>query len=135
MKLRIRGDSIRLRLTEPEVRALAETGFVEETVRFPGAAILRYRVETGPHADGVHAGMVKSVMWVRLSREAVARWAESDEVGIAGVQSLQDGGVLRVSVEKDFECLNPGHAEDQSGAYPHPGATRQACAGGSEASA
>jgi hypothetical protein len=120
MKLRIRGDSVRLRLTEPEARALAEVGYVEETVRFPGAALLRYRVETGPLVDGVHAGLVKSCLWVRVSREAAARWASGAEVTISGEQSLAEGGVLRVSVEKDFECLHPGHAEHEAGAYAHP---------------
>lgn len=128
MKLRIRGDSIRLRLTEPEVRALAATGVVEEAVRFPGAAMLTYRVESGPHADGVHAGLAKSCVWVRLSESAVARWATSEDVGIEGVQTLTGGGVLRISVQKDFACLHPlDGREKEAGAYPHPGRASGAC--------
>lgn len=128
MKLRMRGDSIRFRLTEPEVRTLANAGVVEEIVRFPGATELRYRVEAGAHSDGLHAGFVKSCLWVRLSREAVARWAVGDDVGIEGTQVLGDGGVLRVSVEKDFECLHPAmRRQVEEGAYPHPGRASGAC--------
>jgi hypothetical protein len=111
-------------LTEPEVRALAERGFVEEVTQFPGAARLRYRIEARKTVEGVHAGFVKSCLWVRVARDAVARWASSDEVGIEGEQPLIDGSMLRVTIEKDFACLNPTHAEDQTGTYPNPAAKR-----------
>ncbi len=44
MKLRIKGDSLRLRLTQGEVTALDTGGVVEEKVRFGGGAALIYRL-------------------------------------------------------------------------------------------
>lgn len=45
MKLRILGNSIRIRLTRPEVEALAGAGHVEETTELGATEHLIYRVE------------------------------------------------------------------------------------------
>ena len=45
MKLRLRGNSIRLRLSQRDLATLLEDGAVEERVEFPGGSVLRHRLE------------------------------------------------------------------------------------------
>jgi hypothetical protein len=111
LKLRIQGDSLRLRLTQAEVASLARDGAVECAIHFPGNQILHYSVmadrEMGvSFADG----------WVRvtLPEAAVKRWNETDEVSI---ESLV--GDTHVLVEKDFQCLHAEKDQDPD-AFPNP---------------
>ncbi len=50
MKLRIKGNSLRLRLQQAEIAALREGKAVEETVRFSPASRLVYALERGGDA-------------------------------------------------------------------------------------
>ena len=45
MKLRLQGNSVRLRLTRSEVERLREIGLVEELVDFGTAEVLAYRLQ------------------------------------------------------------------------------------------
>jgi hypothetical protein len=119
MKLRIKGSSIRLRLTEPEVRTLASVGALEESVRFPDGATWRYRLErvaSGP----MRAGVKDSCLCVGLPADEIEAWAGTDRVGIDASIPLSGGGTLAILIEKDFECLHPRAGEPGAGAYPHP---------------
>ena len=124
MKLRIKGNSIRLRLTRPEVGALVERGVVAEETRFADGAVLGYRVVSDAvQADGAEPGalFVDGVVTVRLPAAVVGRWARENIVGLEHVELLKGGGELRILVEKDFECLQVGNPESDAGAYPNPG--------------
>jgi hypothetical protein len=120
MKLRIRGNSIRLRLTQPEVGTLASGGAVEERTRFPDGAVLRYRLVSDGAAGEPGATFQDGVLTVRLPTAAVGRWARETVVGLEHTTPLNGGGELRLLVEKDFECLNPTRGESDEGAYPNP---------------
>jgi hypothetical protein len=113
MKLRIEGNSLRLRLRRLEVSRLAEHGSVEEATPFRCGGILTYRIETGGPA--VVAGLAAGCITVRIPPSQAVAWAASDEVGIYG----RDGD-LRIAVEKDFRCLTRPAEEEHADAYPHP---------------
>ena len=119
VKLRIRGDSLRLRLTRGEVRQLRETGSVVETIHF-GVGELQYELRSADVATPV-ASFDGSRIAVSLPREQANAWADGDEVGIAAEQALA-GGQLSLLIEKDFRCLAPRGGEDDGDAFPHPGA-------------
>lgn len=122
MKLRLRGNSLRLRLTRNEVCRLAEVGLVEEAVVFGGSteSILVYRVRSGESDDATHnAGRIEVV----VHSAAVTEWANGTSEGIY----FETGAGLRVAVEKDFRCLAPRDGEDDSDAFEHPGGP-SACA-------
>lgn len=122
MKLRIRGDSLRLRLTRGEVHALRETGRVSETIHF-GARALDY-VLCSADVDAPEARFVGDRIEVALPHATARSWAEGDEVGIEAEQRV-DQGALRLLIEKDYQCLTPREGrerEDDTDAFPHPGA-------------
>ncbi len=73
MKLRIRGDSLRLRLTRGEVRALRETGSVRETIHF-GASALNYELRSA-EVDAPVASFADARILVELPRAQAEAWA------------------------------------------------------------
>ena len=122
MKLRIRGNSVRLRLGQSEVRRLAESGAIEESTQFDpaGQQQLSYAVESASDAAGVSASFAAGKIRVRLPADLVRRWASSDAVTIEGKQVIAGGNWLKILVEKDFECIDGPAEEPQDDAYPHP---------------
>lgn len=118
MKLRLRGNSLRLRLTKNEVTRLAESEVVEESVSFGTGAesVLVYRIRCAERQDATHAaGRIE----VLVTAAAVRDWAAGPAEGIY----FETASQLRVAVEKDFRCLAPREGEDDSDAYEHPGGT------------
>ncbi|MEM9385287.1 MAG: hypothetical protein AAGA68_09530 [Pseudomonadota bacterium] len=119
MKLRIRGNSIRLRVTRGELASIASDGLVEEIVDF-GSNALRYRLVRDPEATAAQARFADQIIEVRLPAVAVDAWAHDEaEVSIDAEQRL-DAGALRILVEKDFACLQPRAEEDESDMFAHP---------------
>lgn len=126
MKLRIRGDSLRLRLTQGEVAALVERGRIEDSVAFGPETQLTYAVATrGAAGDqAVTASLAGHHLTVTAPAEVVRAWAANDEaVGLEGSQDAGSGRTLRVLVEKDFSCLKERPNEDDSDAFPNPKST------------
>ncbi len=120
MKLRIRGDTIRLRLKRSEVEQIAAGESLVDTTHFPGAT-LTCRLERSD--DGEFAATFDdNTLAIRLPAGDVHRWASSDEVSLFAEQEV-DSHTLFLLVEKDFQCLSPGHhrsQEDDEDTYPHP---------------
>lgn len=119
MKLRIRDNSVRLRLTRSEVDTLREEGLVEARTDFPGGIDFQYVLESSPASVKPGAFFSNKVMTVRLPETTVLDWATTDQVSIQGEQQLDDGGTLSILVEKDFQCLTD-RDEDESDMFPHP---------------
>jgi hypothetical protein len=119
MKLRIRGNSIRIRVSKPELDAIAAAGSVEDKIQFAPASELRYRVDV---RDGgaVAAEFGESLIRVIVPKAEVARWLEPEQVSIEGSQAIGDGTHLRVLVEKDYTCLAPRRDEDDSQLFANP---------------
>lgn len=113
MKLRIRGNSIRLRLTRGEVERLALEGQVEETVqlgrRFGYALIVAEKGSVAAEFDGDR-------ILVTVPRPEISEWAATERVGI---EAFTNG--VTVLVEKDFACLASRSNEDESDMFKRPG--------------
>lgn len=127
MKLRIRDNSIRLRLTQTEVDHVREQGLVRGYTHFAGGNTFGYLLESSPATVKPEAHISNNVLSVRVPQQDIRQWADSDEVSIAATQILDDGDELRILVEKDFACLAPREAEDESDMFPHPQADEQRC--------
>lgn len=125
MKLRIRGNSLRLRLTRGEVAALAERGRVDDGIAFgsePGAR-LGYSIVCADDASVLSARLGGGAIVVTVPAAVARAWAASDDVSLEAEQALGGGGggdVLRLLVEKDFACLQPRTDEDDGDAFPNP---------------
>jgi len=118
VKLRILGNSIRLRLARNEVERVAGLGAVEDSVRFGPGEMLRYRLEAG---DAPAARFTGDSLVVRLPQAEIAGWAGSEEaVSLRAEQPIGAGETLSLLVEKDFECLVPREDGDAGDLYTNP---------------
>ena len=120
MKLRIRDNSVRLRLMRSEVEALRDRGEVSASTSFPGSRKLHYRVESSPASVRAAALFYDNTLTVSLPEAEVIAWATTDQVSMQDEQTLDNGDSLQLLVEKDFVCLTPREGEDESDMYPHP---------------
>jgi Family of unknown function (DUF7009) len=118
MKIRIKGNSLRYRLTRPEVQGFSETGLVEERVNF-GAVALTYAL-CKTDARELSAGFANNRIVLYLPAAFIDEWVHTDKVGfdhrmpLAGTDES-----LYLLVEKDYSCLDKVE-EDQSDNYPNP---------------
>jgi hypothetical protein len=121
MKLRIRGSSLRLRLTQAEVKQLETEGEVAEQVNFGPGAVLTYRLYSDLKNSEINATYTDDVIEIRIPERVALKWCRTDQVSLAHSQPLADGE-LKIAVEKDFACLAPRTEEDESDNFPHPNA-------------
>jgi hypothetical protein len=123
MKLRIYDDSIRLRLTQSEVAQIARGMAVESVCRFPGGAALTYTlmVADTPAIDARFAGERIEVV---IPRDRATQWATGIDVALRSER--RHNSVLDILVEKDFACLEPRDADDDTDRYPNPHAQPKA---------
>lgn len=119
MKLRIRGNSIRLRVSKSELSQIATSGAAEDAVRFAAGAVLRYGIEVTP-AGPVSARLADGFVRVTVPKSSVDLWMQPEEVSIEGQQALGNGEFLRILVEKDYTCLAPRSGEDDSDLFANP---------------
>ena len=124
MKLRIRSNSVRLRLGPREVQSLLQNGSLVETVRF-GAGdtqALRYRLVLSSTGAPMSAQIKDFEITISISRSVTQAWAEDDGLTIVGEQSVGNDQTLKILVEKDLQCLE-STAEPEQDVYPNPSAT------------
>lgn len=106
---------------------MRESGVVAALTGFPGGRSLKYRVESSPAIVNPAAFFSDNTVTVRLPEATVLAWATTEQVSMPGEQVLDDGGTLKIVVEKDFACLTGREDEDESDMYPHPQAGTHSC--------
>lgn len=117
MKLRLKSNSIRIRLTKTEVSTLVDTGYLEEKTPFAHST-LEYRLQT-TFADEIYAALNTNKIIVFIPEILIKGWPESDLIGFTGKMTLANEEVLHIKIEKDFTCLDET-TEDQSDNYANP---------------
>jgi len=104
MKLRIRGNSLCLRVSKTELAKIADTGKAEDVVRFSSDQSLLYGIEV--RATGaVTATFAGSSILVALPKARLDLWLRPDEVSVEGSQPIGGGKVLQIVLEKDDASL------------------------------
>ena len=125
MKLRIKGNSIRLRLSQREVSDFARNARVEDSISF-GNRKLTYALIKLNQAKEILASFENDRIEIGVPAAIADEWTQSEQVGFDAGQKLSGGETLKILVEKDFACLTAREGEDESDAFPHPQAG-QAC--------
>nr|MBS0038523.1 hypothetical protein [Saprospiraceae bacterium] len=122
MKLRIKGNSVRLRLTQSEVDQFNQKGFFEQRCIFGPAENqqLTYRIEKKDGILDLAADFNLGTVVVFIPTEMGENWAATEEVGMENQQPLSGEDSMRMLIEKDFQCLKPRPEEDESDNYPNP---------------
>jgi hypothetical protein len=118
MKIRIKGNSLRYRLTRSEVQELAAKGLVEERINF-GAAALTYALCTTDGGE-LSATFADNRIVLYLPAVFIDVWLHTDKVGFDHRMPVDGTDEhLFLLVEKDYTCLDKVD-EDQSDNYPNP---------------
>jgi hypothetical protein len=119
MKLRIKSNSIRYRLTKTDVANLSKNGVLDEKTEFPGGPIFHYRLQSNSGIDNLEAAYEKDTITIYVPERIVKEWASSEIIGSDHTLDLPNGRKLLLLIEKDFVCLD--HTlEDQSDNYENP---------------
>ncbi|MCD9185698.1 MAG: hypothetical protein LUM44_04655 [Pyrinomonadaceae bacterium] len=118
MKLRIKGNSIRLRLTQTDVSKFITDGRLVETVEFGNASDQKFYYELliSEAAENVRAVFNNGTISVLVPKNTAEDWANGERIGITGDENSK----LKILIEKDFACLAPRLGEDESDNFPHP---------------
>jgi hypothetical protein len=117
MKIRIKSNTLRYRLTRTDISALAQEGYLEEQINFAGNPLI-YSVQL---TDGhiLTSSYIDHKITLSMPHKMIEELTDTDRVGFDN----QDGG-LHLLIEKDFTCLD-NVDEDQSDNYPNPLAASQ----------
>jgi hypothetical protein len=125
MKIRIKGNFVRYRLTKSDVRRLADEGRVQESTCFgpePEHTFF-YVLETRRGLKQLDASFNGTTMTMYVPYDAARAWPDSERVGFENEVPVAPHAVLRLLLEKDFVCIDET-VEDQSDHYTNP---REVC--------
>lgn len=125
MKLRINGNSLRLRLLRSEVVRLLAGDRLEETIHFTPEAAARfsYTLQLEPEVSMPTIQYSGNRVAVLIPDDVAIAWGTSDQVGIAEDINLGEFGALALLIEKDFACLDHSQ-EDNQDTFANPNAAK-----------
>lgn len=121
MKLRIRGNTIRLRLSKGEVQKFKEIGHIKDQIQF-GIEAGQQLTYTLVKADvpKLQCELKDNTIQVFVPTELAYAWVNTELVGMEHLVSIDEKNQLRILIEKDFKCLHVRINEDEKDAFPHP---------------
>ena len=112
MKIRIKDNSVRLRLTQSEVNTLSKQGIISSKTEFIGRPFI-YNIEKTDDLE-LSAVFIDNEIVLKMPAKMIEEWISTDIVGFTGRT-----GLVSLLVEKDFVCID-NTDEDQSDNYPNP---------------
>ena len=118
MKIRIKGNSIRYRLTKTEVEAFCSIGYVAERTKF-NTNVFTYELKAISGISQLEANFTNNTVTLYLPENQKHNWHKNTKVGFENKMSTPTGEELYLLVEKDFVCLDV-RDEDESDNYPNP---------------
>ncbi len=121
MKLRIKGNSIRIRLSKSEVDYFGTIGYLEEKIEF-GNSELVYALQSKMNSNEITASFEGNTITVLIPENLKNDWVGTDQISLENKVDIGVGKQLFLLIEKDFVCLD-NTFEDQSDNYPNPNNT------------
>jgi hypothetical protein len=118
MKIRIKGDSVRFRLTQTEVRELSVNGKIYDHTNF-GNAKFKYGVILDHTIDDLQVRFEQNSIILQMPIAIGKEWYSNDIITYDNTVNTFQGTNLYLLLEKDFTCLD-NTIEDQSDNYPNP---------------
>ena len=129
MKLRILGNSLRLRVTRSEAASIGRGEAVETGIEFAGGARLIYRLEAKRELKRMEAVFTDAAISIGIPWADAMAWAASDQVALQSPTGNGRAGAPDILIEKDFFCLKPraNQHEDESDLFPNPNVAHGSC--------
>ncbi|WP_373274984.1 DUF7009 family protein [Parapedobacter tibetensis] len=120
MKLRISGNTIRLRLTQAEVEQIGRGEPVRQTLTMNEDVNFGYSLATAADSLSISARYTPNDLVVFVPSTLAKTWTDTDLVSLRHVQGENTDHEILILVEKDFQCLHKRPDEDESDNYPNP---------------
>ena len=119
MKLRISGNSIRLRLSQSDVNLLVENGEIIGKLNFPSPSpALEYQLSILKSSDITHVLFEGQKMIFEIPQLEINNWVNSNQEGIYKTIEIKNNQELILQIEKDYKCL---HKENETvDTFPNP---------------
>ncbi len=119
MKIRIKDNSIRLRLTKTEVDDFGKLGFLENRTEFLNGPAFYYCLQKKKDITDLEASFAGGRISVFVPEKMTEEWTTTDIIGFDTKMKTGEDKELFILIEKDFVCLDHTF-EDQSDNYPNP---------------
>ncbi|WP_339842095.1 hypothetical protein [uncultured Maribacter sp.] len=118
MKIRIKGDSIRFRLTQTEVKALSKNGKIYDSTNFANQKF-NYGVVLNKTINHLGIRFENNTIILEMPELNGKSWYKNDIITFDHTFKTSNENELFLLLEKDFTCLD-NTSEDQSDNYPNP---------------
>ncbi len=118
MKIRMKGNSIRLRLSKTDLRTLEENLIVEEQTNF-GSNALKYQLIPSSNHENLDAEFNNAIIQIFIPETFSKIWNNNEIVSLVSQKELGNDEPLHILVEKDFQCLDKT-TEDQTDFFINP---------------
>jgi len=118
MKIRIKGNSLRFRLTKSEINLLGTNSSLEEKIEF-GDNQLIYCLQKSDAVKELQATYIENKITVSVPTGMAANWINTELVGLQNNYDVNHQKNLFILIEKDFVCLD-NTLEDQSDNFENP---------------
>jgi Family of unknown function (DUF7009) len=121
MKVRLKDNTVRFRLTKTEVKDFATKGVVEAHTQF-GTALESKLTYTLVKADcaALQASFNQNKIIIKVPENLATVWVNTELIGLDNHGKTNNGSDLKILIEKDFACLKERVGEDERDMFPHP---------------
>ena len=117
MKIRIRGNSVRFRLTKNEVAQLCQEKFIAEETNFSNLDF-SYAVKVSD-SKNLEINFSNNQILLQIPEKLIQGWETNTKVGFSHSVPTSNNKFIDLLLEKDFTCLED-RGEDESNNYPNP---------------
>ena len=117
MKIRIRGNSVRFRLTKSEVAQLCQEKFIAEETNFSNLNF-SYAVKVSD-SKNLEVNFSNNQILLQIPEKLLQGWDTNSKVGFSHSVPSSNNKIIDLLLEKDFTCLED-RGEDESNNYPNP---------------
>ncbi len=124
MKLRLKGNSIRLRLSQTDIAYLAKEGCIKEQIRFTKDIALTYQLKTKEEILAPGISYAENTITVFIPQDFANDGPGNNIIGTSALHTTADGNEIFLLIEKDFKCLDDTE-EDQSDNFANPKLMKQ----------
>lgn len=119
MKVRIKGNFVRYRLSKSEVELLSTCGVIDEKTFFKNNQLFSYSLQSKDGISNLDADFINGHITIYIPTEDAKSWVNNNKVGYRHTIEIDEKNILVLLIEKDFQCLDET-IEDQSDNYPNP---------------
>jgi|APGre2960657404_1045060.scaffolds.fasta_scaffold05481_4 hypothetical protein len=118
MKIRIKGNSIRIRLTKTEVNTISTAGYLQEETSF-GKDSFVYALQRVEEGNTLSAMLEQNKITMFVPALLTTDWPANSIISFDAHMPIAGDKTLYLLLEKDFVCLDHT-TEDQSDNYANP---------------